>query len=195
LTGVPQVPTLHGVQERWTVAIRRPKDHDGPIPYVPYGPAGDRLPAQFTAEVEYKERPLRVTIDATFDGVGRVKARVVAVDRTDGESVTPQDMAATQLGAVMSSVVWKATRRPGGGTIMQGGRRDASGPLTDDELLTLARMYWFEYVSWGRPRQAVMNLLELPRSTANYWIRKAREKYGLPGQHAEGDADGQHQAP
>lgn len=141
----------------------------------------------------YTERPLRVIIDATFDGTRRVQAHVVAVDRPDGASVTPQDMAATQLGAVMSSIVWAATRH-GRGTVMQSGR-DTDGPLSDDELLTLARMYWFEFVSWGRPRQAVMDRFDLPRSTANYWIRKARERYGLPGQHAEeGGDDGERQA-
>ena len=167
------------------MAIRPPKDRHGPVPAVPYGPGGDHLPAQFRAVVEYAGRPLRVTIDATFDGVRKVQAHVVAVDRTDGESVTPQDMAATQLGAVMGSVVWAATQH-GQGVVQVG--RDTDGPLTDDELLTLARMYWFEYVSWGKPRQVVMDRFGLPRSTANYWIRRARERYGLPGQHAEDGA-------
>jgi hypothetical protein len=184
--GCSATPYSHAVRKQWEVTAV--EAHEG---LVPYGPGGDRLPGRFTAFVEYTERPLRLKIEATFDGTRKVQAHAVAVDRTDGESVTPQDMAATQLGAVMSSVVFKATRH-GRGTIMRGGRRD-QGPLTDEELLALARTYWFHYMSWGKPRQAVMSDFELPRSTANYWIRRAREKYGLPGQHAdeeEGSSDG-----
>ena len=53
--------------------------------------------------------------------------------------------------------------------------------LTDDELRRLAAIYWFHHVIRGNPRQAVMNALGLPRTTANRWIRRAREMYGLPG--------------
>ena len=69
------------------------------------------MPERFAAEVTYADRPIRVRIEATFDG-------------------------------------------------------------TD---------------AWGKPRQAIMSAFELPRSTANHWIRKAREKYGLPGAHAESE--------
>lgn len=149
---------------------------------MPYGPAGDVVPARFLAVVDYSEHPLRLAIRATFNGTDPVRADAVTVERTDGESVAPADMARLQLGAVMGTVVWKATNS-GRGTAMQGGRKH-DGPPTDDELRTLARMYWFEHVSWGKPRQAVMSRFELPRSTANHWIRKAHERYGLPGPHA-----------
>lgn len=154
-------------------------------PWVPYGPGGDRLPARFAAVVDYAERPLRARIRASFDGVGRVHADVVSVERTDGESITPEDMTDLVLASVMGSVVDKATKR-GRGTYAGGGRTE-SGPPTDAELLKLARMYWFEYISWGQPRRAVMSAFELPRSSANRWIRKARELYGLPGVHADGE--------
>jgi hypothetical protein len=42
-------------------------------------------------------------------------------------------------------------------------------------------------VSWGQPRQAVMLAYDLPRSTANQWILKARDLYDLPGPHADSD--------
>ena len=96
-------------------------------------------------------------------------------------------MTATNLGAVMHSVVWEATTK-GPGAVARGGGRSASGPPTDEELRTLARIYWREYVAWGKPRQAIIKgFPQTPRSTANHWIRKAREKYGLPGAHAESE--------
>lgn len=180
---------LHHVPPPWKVEIEPPADDEPPVPWITYGPAKDRLPARFGAVIEYAERPLRVRIAATFDGAERVKAQVVAVERTDGQSVTPEDMTATQLGAVMDAVVWEATEHHG--VLGQGGR-GRTGPPTDEELLTLAQIYWREYIAWRKPRQAVMSTFELPRSTANAWIRKAREKYGLPGMHASDEevADG-----
>lgn len=165
--------------------IERPSGGDDPVPLVPYGPAGDRMPARFAATVDYTEHPLRARIAASFDGTNRVKAEVVSIERTDGASVAPEDMTRLQLGQVMASIVWAATNH-GRGTVYQGGRQH-DGPPTDDELLTFARMYWFHYVSWGKPRQAVMSAFELSRTTATRWIHKARERYELPGAHAEGD--------
>lgn len=168
----------------WDVkSIAAPRDHEGPVALVSYGPAGDQLPEAFDAIVEFRDRPLRLRISATFDGRNPVCARSVSLERTDGGCVTAEDMAGTRLAAVMGSVVAKATRR-GQGPVEQGGR-GGSGPATDEELFVLARMYWFEFVSWGKPRQMVMNRFELPRSTANVWIRRARERYDLPGPHSD----------
>lgn len=152
---------------------------------VPYGPAGDTLPARFTAEVDYTERPLHVQIKASFDGVSRVRADQVCVTRVSGESVTAEDMASLQLAAVMAQVVWQATTRSQVGSVV------SINPLpperaSEEELMTVARAYWFEYVSWGSPRRRIMEMFDIPRSTANRWIRRARELYPLPGAHAEG---------
>ncbi|MEV0431249.1 hypothetical protein [Micromonospora sp. NPDC050495] len=168
------------------MVIEPPPDAPEGVPWIPYGPAGDRLPERFVALVEYETQPLRARIAASFNGAERVRADVVSVERTDGASVSPEDLTTLQLGAVMSSVVWQATRR-GKGVAEQWGR-SRTGPLDDAEVLTLARMYWFEYVSWGKPRLAIMAAFKLPRSTANRWIRKAREVHGLPGAHADEEA-------
>jgi hypothetical protein len=155
---------------------------------VSFGPSDDRLPARFAAVADYTARPLRVVLDMSFDGTDRVKVDAVMVKRTDGQSVTPEDMTALQLAQVVRSVVEEATER-GPGVFRRGeifGPERTDGP-SDEELRLLARMYWYEYVSWGTPRQAVMSGFNVPRSTANRWIRKARDRYGLPGPHAEGD--------
>jgi hypothetical protein len=180
--GVLQPGTVAAMDERWKTRVRVPVDVEG----VPFGPSGDYLPARFDVIAEAMDRPLRVLVAATFDGVHRVCARSVLVERTDGESVAPEDVIGTQLATVMVNAIRNRAIRYGGkgGTLMKGGRV-VDGPPSDDELCLLARMYWLEYVAWGKPRQAVMSAFELPRSTANAWIRKARDKYGLPGLHAE----------
>jgi hypothetical protein len=171
------------VEQRWKVTIRRPAR----AREIPYGPAGHTLPARFAAEVDYLARPLRVQIKASFDGENRVRAEQVSVERTSGESVTPEDMASLQLGALMAQVVWHATTHTDVGSVVQVGRQLPDG-AGEEELLTVAQVYWFEYISWGSPRRRIMEMFDIPRSTANRWIRRARELYPLPGAHAEGKA-------
>jgi hypothetical protein len=173
------------VTQRWKVVVERPAGVDGTVPLVPFGPFGDRLPARFDVLAEAVDRPLRMRVEATFDGTDRVCARSVRLERIDGRSICPEDMVGTQLATVMHNAVWtEAMKYVRGGGVYQAGRSQ-TGPPTEKELRTLARMYWFVYVGWGKPRQYVMSAFELPRSTANAWIRKARDKYGLPGLHAE----------
>lgn len=185
LTVVPQRATVRTVGERWQVTIKRPAR----VRDVPYGPAGDTLPARFSAEIDYAERPIRVHIKASFDGVSRVRAEQVTVARVNGESVTPEDMASLQLAAVMAEIVWHATTHSQVGSVVSVSRvgRGPDG-ASDEELLTVARAYWSEYVSWGSPRRRIMEMFDIPRTTANRWIRRARELYPLPGAHAEGQA-------
>jgi hypothetical protein len=156
---------------------------------VTYGPFGDRLPARFTAQVDHPAHPMRMRLSMSFDGTERVKVESVTVERTDGQSMTPEDMTRLQLARVVNNAVLnEAVKHPGSGGAWWGvGRDRPAGPPTDDELRLLARMYWHEFVSWGKPRQAVMAAFDLPRSTANHWIRKARERHELPGPHADFD--------
>lgn len=151
---------------------------------VPFGPADDLLPARFTGVVERTDPPVKVSVTASFDGSDRVKVESVSVERTDGESITPADMARLKPAAVIHFIVFEAMQ-PGWVPVYEavGGLKGTQRPK-DDALRSVARLYWVEYVSWGEPRQAVMNAADLPRSTANRWIRKARDLYGLPGPHS-----------
>lgn len=60
----------------------------------------------------------------------------------------------------------------------------------------LASIYAFEHAAWGNPRQAVMGFWDLPRATANRWIRKARQLYPtvMPGEGGGQDGE-RHEAP
>lgn len=151
---------------------------------VPFGPADDRLPARFVGVVEREDPPVKVSVTASFNGSDRVKVESVSVERTDGESVTPADMARLKPAAVIRSIVYEAMQ-PGWARVwfdvneLKGTQRPK-----DDALRAVARLYWLEYVAWASPRQAIMHAADLPRSTANRWIRKARDLYGLPGPHS-----------
>lgn len=175
--------------DRWK-ALTKPV---GRSRLVPFGPFGDRLPARFESVAETIEHPLRLTVACSFDGTDRVSVDRVCIERTDGESVTPEDTTRMQLAqvvhnAAMNMVMEHAARYlPGTGPVMEYGRKHG-GPLDDDELRLLARMYWVAYVTWGKPRQTIMSAFELPRTTATRAIHKARDRYGLPGPHDEQEA-------
>lgn len=142
---------------------------------VPFGPLDDSLPKSWTAHVAYSDSPLELELSARFDG-RRVVIDRVTVIRPDGAGVNPEDLVALQLGQVVQHVAEGAVS-PGHGAHV--GRRPGRRP-TDEELKLVAAVYWFHHVTWGAPRQAVMALWDIPRSTANRWLRRARELYPMP---------------
>lgn len=158
--------------ERWTVT----SDVDPGVEWIPFGPEGDELPAAFTATVDYSERPVTVTLGLTFAGE-RVRVATVTVQGKDGQGVTPRDMANLQLGEVVQDAV-RPMVNPGHG---RGVRPRPGQKPTPDELRLVASVYWFHHVAWGDPRRAVMVLWDIPRATANRWLRRCRELYDMPG--------------
>ncbi|MPZ60098.1 MAG: hypothetical protein GEU93_02145 [Propionibacteriales bacterium] len=152
--------------------------------FVPFGPFDfHRLPARFTHRAEHSQHPLRVTVAMSFDdSADRVRVDSVTLERTDGQSVAPSDMTRLQLAQVVHDAAVKVAE-PYGWAF---DRRHPGGPLDDDEVRGLAQIYWYEYVTWGKPREQIMAAFELTRPSASRWIRKARDRYGLPGPHQEG---------
>lgn len=140
-----------------------------------FGPSKMSLPESFEGTVVYDDQPLKVTISASFDG-RKVIAKVVGIERTDGAGVTPRDLTMVELGAAIADVTMGAVSPDDGAHV---GRRPGRRP-TDEELQLVADVYWYHHVTGGNPRQAVMTLWDLPRSTANGWLRRARELYDFP---------------
>lgn len=51
------------------------------------------------------------------------------------------------------------------------------GPLlAADDLLNVARIYAYQHAIGGKPAHEVARILDIPRSTADYWIRRAKDK-------------------
>lgn len=142
---------------------------------VPFGPLRDALPASFTREIEYADSPIRVIVRASFDGQ-QVAVRSVEVHGRDEHAVTPRDVAGLELGAVVRNVA-EAITDPGDGAHVD--HRPGRKP-TDEELQLVAAVYWFHHVIGGEPRRAVMAHWDLPRSTANRWITRCRERFDMP---------------
>jgi hypothetical protein len=51
-----------------------------------------------------------------------------------------------------------------------------------DSVLT--QVYWFEYASWGNPRQRVTQYTQWSNNNANAHFRRLAKLHGLPGSHA-----------
>lgn len=157
------------VMDRWALV----GDATASGPRVGIGPENDTLPTSFSATYTNTEEPLELELSCRWGGE-RVVVDEVVVRGRDGRPVTPRDMAAVELGRA----VYLATAmfaEPAQGALNSEDRSNRRP--TPDELRHLAAVYAMQFAAWGRPRQRVMEIWNLPRSTANSWIRKARELY------------------
>ncbi len=136
---------------------------------MPFGPLGDALPAAFTSTVDYADPPLRMKLRCRFDGQ-RVALESVQVERKNGESLTPRDLVALELGSVVQNAAATVADPMRGAQVEP---RSDHRP-TEDELALVAGVYWFSHATWGNPRQRVMDTWGLSRTTANRWLRQAR---------------------
>ncbi|MFR9803152.1 hypothetical protein ACL02T_12715 [Pseudonocardia sp. RS010] len=150
------------------------------MPVVPWGET--TLPTAFRVTFRQAEQPFEVALDCAFEGDRIEVRRFEMVGTPRPRPITPRDLAGVDLGRIVHRAGAKAAtpqivmeRRPG--------RR-----ATPDELRRVAEAYATQYAIWGSPRQWVMEAWELPRSTANRWIRRARELHPeMPGDEtAEG---------
>lgn len=142
---------------------------------VPFGPAGDTLPASFTGYAVYARNPVALSLRASFDS-DRVRLDELTITSRNNRGLTVRDVVGLEVGAVVRDVSRQAVQ-PGHGAHV--GHRPGKRP-TPDELQLVAAVYWFHYVTWGRPRQAVMAVWDLPSATASRWLRKCRDLYVMP---------------
>ncbi|WP_141281319.1 hypothetical protein [Pseudonocardia hydrocarbonoxydans] len=159
--------------ERWElVGIVRGAAAD--VPVAPW--AETRLPAAFRVTFRQAGQPFEVAIDCAFSG-GRIEVHKFEMVGTPApRPITPRDLAGVDLGHVVHRAGTKVAE-PQVEMEHRPGRR-----ATPDELRLVAEAYATQHAIWGNPRQWVMTAWDLPRSTANRWIRRARELYPeMPG--------------
>jgi hypothetical protein len=165
---------------------------------VAIGPTELTLPTAWDALIDASDRdrgrlPVSLAMDLRFDGyrisVDRLCVRPFseALQRRLGlepiiTSLTPTVVARLQVGHAVSRAGLAATEpahllahllRP-----RESHRLDDGGGVKE-----LVDIYWWEYATWGQPAQRIVTTWGVSRSTASNWIRKARERYPLPGLH------------
>lgn len=174
------------VTDRWTnVMIVKA---DGAV-RLPIGPGRDTFWSAFQAELDHSAEQLLLTLVCRFRGLGhRIEVRAMTITARNGRAIAPRDLSSVELARAVYLVA-EAGVDPGDGAHID--RRPGRRP-TPEELKLVADVYSWTYAAWGAPTRAVMEVWDIPRSTANRWLRSAKKLFPtMPGEG--GEDDGQHQ--
>lgn len=147
------------------------------------------LPRVFGGTVDDPELPYLVHLSLAFDG-RRVRCEEITCrQRSAGASITSDGMTKIRVAELVHLVADKATAELG--TLMTPDGKQAIDISRDFEappppagragpgpehLRAVGVIYTTAYACGGSPRRAVMERLNLSRTTANRWIRMAREE-------------------
>lgn len=160
------------------VEIRRTERADGPLtlagPEMPDLKFQLMVPSALERDVHYGQDEPRITLRVVFSGERFEVSKLTA--HGEPHFVTTQFL--TQLGLP------RLIRRIGTETIpnlstwVPAEGDDGMGVESYDYL---AQLYWFEHVTWGSPRAAIMRYTGWSRANSNWHIRKIRAEFQLPG--------------
>lgn len=168
------------------VEISKTKQTDGPL--VDFGPNDEKrryqlsIPRTFTRLAKYVEMDLTAELTCSFDG-NKIVLHKLALQR-DETSVATRDLMKLSLPWVIQQVAKDAIPNSYRWFVGVADLNEKIEVPREETLLYLAQLYWFEYVTWGAPRERIMAVWGISRTTANTWIKQASKLYGLPGAHA-----------
>jgi hypothetical protein len=97
--------------------------------------------------------------------------------RTKTGSVQTRDLLALNLPTIKSIVAKKAIVDA---PLHYRGEDLREMKNTDHGQAVIAQLYWYHHVVSGTPRQVLMEMLDMPRSTVNVLLRKVNKAYPLP---------------
>ena len=158
--------------------IERTEDPDGPMvqvgPVMPHGQSQLQVPTHLTRRVFYGEGDPVVEVSIAFSGE-RLEVVALKATATTGSITSlfltqlalPKAIRQIAIDVVPNGSLWTLDEREGG-----------MGLESSDFL---AQLYWFEHLSWGSPRGAIMKYMGWSRTTANWHIRKVEKVFPLPG--------------
>jgi hypothetical protein len=168
---------------------------------VRLSPYSSSLPSRFRGCVDDPNLPYEVELTISFGGDRVVCEQFACHQRKGGAPITSAGMTQIRVADLVYRAAREALREQS--TWSSPGRRGLlvlhdfeppapppgrSGP-TIDHLRASGQIYTLAYACGGSPRKEVMEALGLPRTTANRWIRLAREQGQLPsrGDDQEGE--------
>jgi len=157
--------------------IQKTETPDGPL--VTVGPIGAehsvqiKVPSTIRRKVTYHRMPLVIVLDVVFSGE-RLEPSGLQLLAGDG-FITTQSLTGLGLPRIIRAI---ATREV----------PDSSHWLPVEDHLPdrdasyeyLAQLYWFEFLSWGSPRAAIMAYTGWSRANATLQLRKIAAKFPLP---------------
>lgn len=148
----------------------------------PVDPSNGRqlqIPSESEWNVSYRNPDISVTVMCVLSD-GRLEIGKLTVEGEPGGILTSRDLTQLNLPAVLREIGLRAV--PNSDYWNTSVKATKLERRTNPEFL--AQVYWFEYLTWGSPRQALMDYLEISRTTANTQIRKFATQLLLPGLHA-----------
>lgn len=158
---------------------------DGPLvnfgPEMPNPADQQQIPKTFERAVSNEDLGLELIVSCAFDG-DKIVLRQLTVA---GNEVTPRDL--TRLGLpwvirhIAGDVIPKSYRWEVFIEAVATMDTTRTGGPTDETLLKIAQYYWYDHITWFKPRANIMQRWEVSRTTANEWIRKAAKLYPMPG--------------
>lgn len=138
-----------------------------------------QVPSVSEWEVAYSAPDILVTIECVLLD-NRLEISKLTVRSEVGSFLTSRDLTQLNLPSVLREIGLRA--------VPNADHWNASLEANKLERRTnseyLAQLYWFEYLTWGSPRQVLMDYLQVSRTTANSHIRKFAAQLPLPGLHA-----------
>jgi len=146
----------------------------------PLDPSRDyrvRIPEDFQRDVFLAELERTLSLRLQFKG-DRLEIVELSL-RTNGEPIGTRDLLQLSLPKVIRACAKSACPEFNFWSVQLKERRGIGESLRSNPLL-LAKLYWFEHLTWGSPRVVIQELIDSKRTTANSLIRMAAEKYDLP---------------
>lgn len=153
------------------------------------------LPSRFRGTVDDPEVPYVVELTVAFDGDRVTCEELTCRRRCNGIPITSEGMTRIRAAELLYAVASETVREQSSFIVTGQGTAQVShelelpappegrsGPMVE-HLRTVGIIYTIAHACGGSPRRAVMEALSLTRTTANRWIRLAREQ----GQLSAGD--------
>jgi hypothetical protein len=155
--------------------IRDTEDFDGKLHnvcgYIPLVDHQLLVPRSLKREVFYgKDQPL-LTLNLSLLGAERLE--VVGINLQ-----APEDGSAISSSFLTKLSIPKVIRQIAEEAIPHSSYWTTPPPEHSDDYL--AQLYWFEYVTWGTPRLAIMNLTGWSRANTNHHLRRISKVFDLP---------------
>jgi len=152
----------------------------GPAKYLTVGPIADviqplRVPSDFHYSVVIPDSP-SIEVGGSWDG-DRLRVTQLSMSHEAGLNAThliriklPDLVSFVAAHAIPDSVLWTSKES-----------FEKFPPQGKQELYSrLAQIYWFHHLSWGAPRQIIMEFTGWSRNNTNFHLKQISQLVGLP---------------
>ncbi|MFY9238168.1 MAG: hypothetical protein WAO78_04710 [Roseovarius sp.] len=152
----------------------------GPAKYLTVGPTSGviqplQVPSDFLYSVVIPDLP-SVEVGGVWDG-DRLRVTQLSMNHEGGLNAThlikiklPNLVSAVAAHAIPDAELWTSKES-----------LEKFPPLgKNDQYSRLAQLYWFHHLSWGAPRQVIMEFTGWSRNNANFHLKQISQLIGLP---------------